>query len=195
MVMNGAFLRDGMAADEKVIWEGKPDKKAFFLKAVFNFLLPISIVWGILDFSLLFSSVSGDEGAENLIIVPFMLLHLMPVWIYLASVVLAFFRYRNTAYLLTDKNIYISGGVFAREVNVKPLSRLYELQTKVGLFEKLCHVGSVIIGDPGVGTAETGQIVSAVGIQSVPDYDELCRRIRSLQFNAASDMCYPNDKR
>ena len=117
-------LRLMVGDDEKIIYAGKPNKKCFIFESIFNPLLPFALIWGIIDFGVIgFSMTSKDEKAV-FFLVPFMLLHLMPVWIYLGGALLSFRRYQNTSYIVTDKAIYASGGVFSRHYNTKPFAEL-----------------------------------------------------------------------
>ena len=189
--MDRSYLRSQMSPDESVIWEGRPKKSAFILKSFFNFLLPISIVWVAVDSVGIFSIFSEDAGMERFFLIPFFALHLLPVWLYLGNIIFSFLRYRNTQYLLTDRNLYLSGGIFAKEVRIKPLSRLSNIQSRVGLFDKLCHVGSIVLDEQTDSVDSTGR-TKATEIQSIPDFDDLLKRIRSLQYEAASDLSFPN---
>ena len=91
--------------DEKIIYAGKPNKKCFIFESIFNPLLPIALIWGLIDFGFIGVSMSSKEEGIALFMVPFMLLHLMPVWIYLGGALMSFRRYRNTSYIVTDKAI------------------------------------------------------------------------------------------
>lgn len=187
-------LRSCMSPDETVIWSGTPAKKPFFLKTVFNFLLPVAIAWTCIDIPLIVGTLtSGEEGGFDWLMIPFMLLHMMPVWLYLFSILVLSRRYKNTAYLLTDRNLYISGGIFARNVDTLPLARLNALHTDIGLIEKKCGVGSIRIGDS-VSTDARGH-TDAPTIAMIADYDRVCKLIQSLQQERASDMAYPNSLR
>lgn len=189
--MDRSFLRSQISPDESVIWEGRPKKSAFILKSFFNFLLPFCIVWVALDTVGIFSIFSEDTGMERIFLIPFFVFYLLPVWVYLGNIIFAFLRYRNTQYLLTDRNVYLSGGIFAKEVKIKPLSRLSNIQSRVGLIDKLCHVGSIVLDEQADSIDSTGK-THATEIQSVPDFDDLLKRIRTLQYEAASDLSFPN---
>ena len=38
--------------NEKVKWEGKPNKKCFIFESIFNQLMPFALIWGIINFSI-----------------------------------------------------------------------------------------------------------------------------------------------
>jgi len=89
---------------EKILYAGKPDKTCFIFECIFNPLLPFAVLWGLFDMFFIGAAFSSDKADEAaFFIVPFMALHLMPVWIYLGGALLSFRRYRNTAYIVTDK--------------------------------------------------------------------------------------------
>ena len=80
---------------EKILYEGKPDKKCFIFESIFNPLMPFAIIW--LIFDLVFLGAALSTGSEiPYFMIPFMLLHMMPVWIYVAGVIGTFVKYRNT---------------------------------------------------------------------------------------------------
>lgn len=79
-------LKSLVGSDEKILYEGKPDKKCFLFEIIFNPLLPIALIWAFIDFGIMGGMFAAHEN-ENMLyfVVPFMLLHLMPVWIYLGG--------------------------------------------------------------------------------------------------------------
>lgn len=93
-------LRSMIGTDETILYEGKPDKKCFIFESVFNPLLPFALLWAIFDFG--FIGNMQMMAGMNFIMIPFMLFHMMPVWIYLAGVIFSFRKYRNTYYIVTD---------------------------------------------------------------------------------------------
>lgn len=72
-------LKSMVGMDETILYEGKPDKKCFVFESIFNPLLPIAIIWAIFDMGFL----KLGMGSFQFFLVPFMLFHMMPVWIYL----------------------------------------------------------------------------------------------------------------
>ena len=132
--------------NEKILYEGKPNKKCFIFESIFNPLLIIAIVWAIIDFGFLTEIIFDGE----LMMIPFMLLHLLPVWLYLGGVLFSVKRYNNTEYVITDMAIYVSGGVFARNISTKSFAEMSNIAIHQGVFDRLFNVGDVV--------ATTGQI-------------------------------------
>ena len=77
-------------SNEKILYEGRPSKKCFIFESIINPLLPVAIIWGIIDFGVLGGTLVFGESGMLFFLIPFMLLHLMPVWIYLAGAILSF---------------------------------------------------------------------------------------------------------
>ncbi|MDE5993933.1 MAG: PH domain-containing protein [Oscillospiraceae bacterium] len=186
-------LKNLVGANETVFYEGKPDKKCFIAESIFNKMLPIALVWGIIDFGFIGSSFSGNfEGGVNLILIPFFALHLMPVWIYLAGAISSFIRYNNTYYIVTDRAIYISGGVLSKTFKTKPFAEMSHIDLHRGIFDQIFSVGDVI--------ATSNQFSNKNGsanieISSIANYSEVFNLVKKLQTDIFSDTMYPNDMR
>lgn len=174
--------------NEKILYEGKPNKKCFIFESIFNPLLIIAIVWAIIDFGFLTEIIFDGE----LIMIPFMLLHLLPVWLYLGGVLFSVKRYNNTEYVITNMAIYVSGGVFARNISTKSFAEMSNIAIHQGVFDRLFNVGDVV--------ATTGQIDKegnsvTVSLDSISDYTEIYHLVKKLQIDVYSDVMYPNAKR
>ncbi len=186
-------LKAIIGSNEEILYEGKPNKKCYIFESIFNPLLPVALLWAIFDFGILGGTVLGG-GANNMafFIIPFMLLHLMPVWIYLGGVLFSSLRYKNTAYIVTDRAIYVSGGVFTRNVNAKPFAELSHINLHRGIFDQIFNVGDII--------ATTNQLTqngksATISIASISDYIEVYNLVKKLQTDIYTDVMYPNAKR
>jgi uncharacterized membrane protein YdbT with pleckstrin-like domain len=183
-------LKQLISDKEKILYEGKPDKKCFIFESIFNPLMPIAIIWAIIDFSMIGAAIFTDSDMP-LFIIPFMLLHLMPVWIYLAGVISTFVKYRNTYYIVTDSGIYVSGGFLSKTFNHKPFAELSHVDLHRGFFDQIFGVGDVITT-----SAHTANGTSAaVAINSIANYVEVYNLVSKLQKDIYTDVMYPNDKR
>ena len=87
-------LKMMIGSEETILYEGKPDKKCFLFESIFHPLLPVAIIWAIFDLS--FFNQMGIVGMQTFL-VPFMLLHMMPVWIYLFGVIFSIRKDQNTS--------------------------------------------------------------------------------------------------
>ena len=57
-------LRAIIGPNEKIFYEGKPNKQCYIFESIFNPLLPFALIWAIIDFSILGMSISSpdDDG-------------------------------------------------------------------------------------------------------------------------------------
>lgn len=185
---------------EKILYAGKPDKKCFIFECIFNPLLPFAIVWGLFDMFFIGAAFSSDKADEAaFFIVPFMALHLMPVWIYLGGALLSFRRYRNTAYIVTDKGIYASGGIFRRTYKSKPFAELSHVDLHRGIFDQWFGVGDIITtsaqANPATLNGRRTSTNAGISIDSIANYAEVYKLVKQLQEDIYTDVMYPNDLR
>ena len=184
-------LRQIVGSNEKIKWEGKPDKKCFIFESIFNPLMPFAIIWAIIDFGFVgFELLSQSQMLFFMI--PFFLLHLMPVWLYLGGVLLCRRKYHNTYYIVTDKAIYTSGGIFVKRIQSKPFAEMSHIDLHRGIFDQKFGVGDIIC----TSSQNSANGVSAsIHIDSIRHYTDVFNTIKTLQQDIYSDIMYPNDKR
>ena len=179
--------------NEKILYEGKPSKKCFIFESIFNPLMPFAIIWAIIDFGFIGGTfLFGEMKEMAFFIIPFMLLHLMPVWIYLGGILFTIRRYKNTYYIVTDRGIYISGGVFSKTFNNKPFAELSHVDLHRGIFDQWFNVGDIICTSSQVTPNTT---TAAIAINSIEDYTTVYNLVNKLQTDIYTDVMYPNDKR
>ena len=186
-------LKQMIDNNEKVMWEGKPNKKCYIFESIFNPLLPFAIIWAIFDFGFIeFGFGNQNQGGILWALIPFFALHLMPVWLYLGGVLLCRKRYNNTYYIVTDKAIYISQGVISKKIQTKPFAEMSHIDLHRGIFDQMFNVGDIICTSSQRGINDTADIIH---IASVSDYTKVLNIIKKLQQDIYSDIMYPNDKR
>lgn len=186
-------LKQLVNENEKILYEGKPNKKCFIFESFFNPLLPFALIWAIIDFGIIGASMFA-EVPENILyfLIPFMTLHLMPVWIYLGGVLFTFKKYKNTYYIVTDHAIYVSSGIFSKKFKTKPFAELSHINLHMGIFDQMFNVADVI--------ATTNQIsinnqIDTISLSSISNYTEVYNIVKKLQKDIYTDVMYPNDKR
>ncbi len=186
-------LRKLVGDNEKILYEGKPDKKCFIFESIFNPLLPFAVIWAIIDFAVIGVTFMSKGALEIMpFIIPFMLIHMMPVWMYLGGVLLTFRKYKNTEYIVTDHAIYASGGVFTKTFNTKPFAELSHVNLHRGIFDQMFNVGDIITTTNQITNVRGG---AAISINSISNYIEVYNLVKKLQKDIYSDVMYPNDKR
>ncbi len=182
-------LKSMVGQNETIFYEGKPEKRCFLFESICNPLLPFAILWAVIDGSILGAAAGGGM---IVIMIPFMLLHLMPVWIYLAGVIFSFRKYRNTYYIVTDRAVYTSSGIFTMNLETKSFAELSRVNIHRGIFDQMFNVGDVQITTNQFTKKNTPAII---GINSISNYSEVYQIIKKLQQDIYSDTMYPNDLR
>jgi hypothetical protein len=185
-------LKSMIGPDETIYYEGRPDKKCFIMESIFNPMLPIAIIWGIIDLGFLGNAVGTGMGGMNLIMIPFMLFHMMPVWIYLAGVITTFIRYKNTYYIVTDYAVYVSSGVFTMNLDSKSFAELSRVNLHRGVFDQMFNVGDIQIT---TNQLTKKNVPAMININSISNYTEVFQLVNRLQKDIYSDVMYPNDLR
>ena len=183
-------LKAIVGEDETIFYEGKPDKKCFIFESIFNPLLPFALLWAIIDFGIIGSTFFADEMKEMILfIVPFFLIHLLPVWIYLGGILFTIRKYKNTYYIVTDKALYVSEGVFRKSILRKSFGELSNINLHRGIFDQIFKVGDIIATTNQVGT--NGKL-TPIKISSISNYVEVYNLVKKLQRDVYTDTMYPN---
>lgn len=194
--MHGSDLETMVGMNETILWKGRPDKKCFILESIFNPLLPFALIWGIIDFVVIGFTINTEIA---FFIVPFMAIHLMPVWIYIVGVVLSFRKYNHTHYIITDRGIYVSGGTFAYTYEMKPFTDLSHINIHRGIFDQWLGVGDVVTvcAHNSYNSNGSNHSHSSGGMKicDIADYQRVFTMVRDLQTDIYADTQYPNDLR
>ena len=181
-------LKSMVGIDESILYEGKPDKKCFIIESIFNPLLPVAIIWTMIDLGLM----GFGFGSMPLVMFPFMLFHMMPVWIYLFGIIFSFRKYKNTYYIVTDHAIYISRGIFTMNLETKTFADLSRVNVHRGIFDQIFSVGDVQIT---TNQFTKKNVPAVLNISSISNYTEVFQLVKKLQKDIYSDIMYPNDLR
>lgn len=203
-MIRNSMLHNMVGKNEKVFWNSKPDFKCFVMESIFNPMLPFAIVWGLFDSMFITAFIAGSnhmpKEVANFAIIPllgFFALHLMPVWIYLAGVIFSFIKYKHTEFLVTDKGVYCSGGLFAQTFEHKPFAELSHVNIHRGIIDQMLGVGDIVLtsNQDGYNTRESHSLFRGITICDIPDYQKVYNMIKQLQTDVYSDTMYPNDLR
>ncbi len=195
-----------VSKNEKIMWQGRPDKTCFLFEAVFNPFLIVALLWGAIDFGFIaaFLHQSGNTSSNipsgaNLFFLGFFALHLMPVWIYLFGVLFSFLRYKNTSFAITDQAVYISNGIFTQNYERKPFSEMSHVNLSRGIFDQWLGVGDVVLTSTHSTIAPQGRHhyypFGGATICDIRDYMNVYQLVKQLQTDIYADTMYPNDLR
>lgn len=175
---------------EQIIWRGKPKKSAFIINKVLT-MLPIAIIWLMLDLGFIASAFSATNFKEIVgFIIPFFILHLMPVWIWLSNVLTANKKWKNTEYAVTDKRIIIMSGFIGMDYQSIYYKDIKNVDLKISVIDKLLKVGDIYF--------DTKQKASNTNISAFLDVEnvyEIYPKIQKVVLDIQTDIEYPNNLR
>ena len=177
-------LKTFIGKNEKILWQGKPVKKCFILESIINPLLPFALIWGLLDGFVFFEMAFVDKGIAA-IVIPFILLHMLPVWIYIGSIIFCLIRYSRFDYIITDKCVYVAAGLFSYQYQMKSFAELSSISMHRGIFDQMCKCGDIIFSMPD----------SSIQMINLPDYQEVYKLVIEQQREVHQDTQFPNKLR
>lgn len=172
---------------EQILWEGKPNKKSYVLARIVK-MMPIALIWLAFDgffIGMIFGFGSGLPAFAYIIFIVFFAVHLTPVWIWIANIVTAFKRLKNTEYAFTDKRIIIKTGFFAKFDTVF-YSDIASLDLHVGFIDRMFHVGDISI--------RTNSGVYYM-VEDIDNPYFILERLQKVVNDIKTDMQFPNDLR
>ena len=183
---NNMANRPVLSSGEHILWSGKP-KKNSFVAAHSLTMMPIAIIWLCLDMTFILKMIRAD-GLE-LFTLGFFALHLMPVWIWLGSMITAPKRWRNTNYYVTNRRIIIQGGFLA--VNEKSLffKDIRSVQSKVGIFDKFFGTGTIVFNSE---MMTNNNKATPPSFQHLENAACVYERVQRTVLDIQTDMEYPN---
>lgn len=132
-----------ISKDEEILWAGKPHKTVLLLESIFNRNMIPAIIWGLMDY-LVFVRILNNSQIGGLLII-LLFIHLMPVWIYLSGILITYLAYQNTCYVITDKAIYLSTGIFKQVYEARPHTEIKKVTAKKSFFDNIYNLGDVSV--------------------------------------------------
>ena len=176
-----------LTSDETILWKGKPRKLSFILSNIFKFL-PFAIIWLIFDITaivMIFKFMSEIPLPAIIFIVFFFILHLLPVWLWISSLITASRRQKVEEYAFTGNRIIIKSGFIGANISSINYSSISSVNLKIGLVERLCKVGDIYI------VADNKKYI----LEDIKDPYFIYERLQKIANDIKSDIIYPNNYR
>ena len=179
-------LESVLETGEKILFRSKPNKTSYILAAGIK-MLPLAIVWLCVDaFFLTFIGRELSRGAMPMsmlgFVIPFFIIHLAPVWMWLYRIIRSTIEIKNIEYAFTDKRIIVRSGVIGIDFKFFYYDKIESVVAKVGFIDRLCKVGDIYI--TAAGTAGV--------IFDQKDPYGLATKLEKLATDIRSDLSYPN---
>ncbi|MDE6302814.1 MAG: PH domain-containing protein [Clostridia bacterium] len=184
--MQANAVEDILAGGESILWRDKPDKKALIAAAVFK-MLPIAILWLCIDLGFIIGiSIGMSRGSIPIailgFIVPFFLLHLAPVWIWVAGIMKSVAELKNLEYIFTDKRIIIRSGIIGIDFKFLYYNEIESVNVKVSLTDKIFRVGDIYVNAKS----------SAAVLYDLHNPYNLGTKLQKIVQDITTDINYPN---
>ena len=182
-------IDDVVNSDEKILWRGKPNAKSYVLAAMVK-MLPVALIWIAFDGTFIFFITMGMTRGDIPLgilgfVIPFFLLHLTPVWVWLANTVKAVREVKNLEYAVTDKRIIIRSGIIGIDFKFVNYTEIDSVNIKVGIIDRIFKVGDIYINSS-VNAAVLWDVENPYGIGTA---------LQKVTTDIKSDIHYPNAKR
>ena len=179
-------VEDVLAGGESILWRDKPDKKAHIAAAVFK-MLPIAILWLCIDLGFIIGiSIGMSRGSIPLpilgFIIPFFLLHLAPVWAWIAGIMKSVAELKNMEYIFTDKRIIIRSGIIGIDFKFLYYNEIESVNVKVSFTDKIFRVGDIYVNAKS----------SAAVLYDLHNPYILGTKLQKIVQDITTDINYPN---
>lgn len=181
---NGNSVQDILSNDETILWQGRPNKKAYLWSLITFFLVELLIVgfigailWVFLyitSYALAACIVVGIIGACFVVGMIFSIIK---------SVIPSIIEIKNIEYVVTDKRLLYKSGVIGMDYNSVSYKDIGNVNIKVGLLDKMFGVGSI----------ECRSVAgSNINITCIDNCYDLYKKLYKIVLDIQTDIKYPN---
>lgn len=183
-------IEDILESSEKILWRSKPNKKSYILSKVFQgiFFVLIWLAFDVTFITLMVTHMGEESGmpyAMLAFIIPFFLIHLMPVWIWIVGIIKGALELKNIEYAFTDKRIIIRSGLVGIDFKFLYYSEIESVNVRVGLIDKIFRVGDIYIN----------AVASSAVLFDLKSPYSLGSKLQKIVQDIKADINYPNSKR
>lgn len=134
--------------DETILWEGRPNKRAYILTCIICDPIIFGTLWGIFVAILATVFVSQLDVVDALFavtVVAFLTVLEAPLWIGIYNIISIRAKYESTYYVITDKRILTRTGVATTHISSISYRDILDVRVNTGVIDKYCGTGSISI--------------------------------------------------
>ena len=176
--------------NENILWRGKPNAFLYIIGNPSIYL--IALIWGIFDFFFI-SNFFREFSFMNGFFIIFFIVHLFPVWFAILMPIYRIFNYGTMEYAITDKRVYISQGIFGRDVNNYEHRELTNLKVNVNFMENIKGLGTIILAYNGEeGNSSYSFKADNNKFISIEDPYGVYKLLKKVSLDVTTDQAYPN---
>lgn len=177
-------IESALSDDETILWKAKPKKSSFMLNSIFKFL-PLALIWLGFDTFFIILMVDVIPSVPWFVIiffVIFFIVHLIPVWVWIGSVVSASRRLKLEEYAFTDRRILIKRGFVGANLHSVSYSSLNSVNLRIGIIERMCKVGDIYI------VANNEKYI----LEDISDPYFIYEKLQKIASDIKTDIIFPN---
>ncbi len=138
-----------LRSNEKVLWQGKPIKKAFIFSSGF-FPATIFGLFFLIVFLVFFLPSFFLAGfPEFFVLLPALLFLIIPLLLILGPIIWALLAYSKTEYVITDQRLITQSGAIGVDTRFVDLEKIQEVYVRIGLFDRLFGTGNIMASTAG----------------------------------------------
>lgn len=143
--INDSFSKKPFSEDEKILWDAKPQKKAYIINQVIE-QTPFVLIWLLVDIILIFAClyIAISTPLILLFAIPFFSLHLIPVWSWIKNIKTKYKDWLRTIYYITDKQIVIQTGIEKIEYISVPFKDILGVSISTSKYDHYFGVADII---------------------------------------------------
>ncbi len=128
-----------LKANEKILWTGKPVRKAFVLPMLGS--IPFGLFF--FAFSLFWWWGTTGSGAPGFFSLFGLFMAIIGLAIAFGPIGWQLLRYRNTNYMITDKRIITRTGAVGIDTRFVDFDKIQEVYVRIGIFDRLFGTGTL----------------------------------------------------
>jgi membrane protein YdbS with pleckstrin-like domain len=168
------MIKDKFDKGENLVWEGKPDKTAYIIGRLLNYI----IILAALAFYLLTSYTVSSQENSSVSFRSELIFGLVVVLIaFIVMPAYRAFNWRFVQYAVTNKRIYFTSGIIGRDINVLDYKQVSSPEVNVGLIDKLRNCGTIRL-NPKAGSGNLKISAANASLEHVPDAYNVYEKIK-----------------
>ncbi len=183
------MIKDMFDPDEKLIWEGKPDRVAFMIGKPLQYLIVlIALAFYLISSYKASSMANSTVSFENELIIGIAVF----AFVFVLLPIYRAFNCNFIQYVVTDKCIYFTSGYTGKDINVLGYTALNGPDVNAGLIDKLRNCASVRL-NPKDGSGNLKVAANKAVFEHIPDALNVYKMIKEmpLKKGASSNTTIP----
>lgn len=139
-------FEDRLKRNEKILWKSSPKKISYALSKTIGFMV-FALIWLLFDIGFLIVLFSLDHVPNQVFygLIPFFILHLIPVWACIGGFIKNYKYLSNCVYYITNFRVVAKSGMKGQVNFDIPLSEIAGVQLKENLLDMMYGVGDIYI--------------------------------------------------